>query len=232
MKVGAIVLARLDSTRLPGKALRKLGGRPLVNFALECCRQTAGVDEVVLATTDRLSDTPLVEHVRAAGAPVFLGAETDVAGRFLGAMERFAFDAALRFNVDSPFNRPGLLARGVATMRSGEFDIVSNVPGRRFPFGVSVEVVSREAMRRACSAMKLADDREHVTRYFYSTPGMWRLSLIEPEEPDCAGANLAIDTGEDLERSEWILSQLPAGTLWQARLTELVQLARSFAAED
>src|SRR4051812_7803637 len=117
MNIGAIILARLDSNRLPGKALRDIAGRPLVGYVVDLCRQVAGVDQVVLATSNRAVDEPLARFARSEGIACVRGDTEDVAGRFLYAMESTGFAGALRVNGDSPLNRPALLARAVEVFR-------------------------------------------------------------------------------------------------------------------
>lgn len=228
MRIGAVVLARLDSKRLPGKALRDLNGKPLIQYAFDTCAATAGLDLTVLATTDRPEDDRLANYAATQGIACHRGQTDDVAGRFLATMEAFELDAALRFNGDSPLNRPGLLANAVTAFRSGAWDLVTNVPGRRFPFGISAEVVSRSIMRAACAATSDAAHREHVTKLFYDRPSFARMLQL-PGPPDGAGVQLAVDDAADLERVSWILQQLDE-PLPAVALTRLVELARSYQA--
>jgi len=226
MKIGAIILARFDSRRLPGKALRDLAGKPLIRHAVDTCQRIAGLDMVALATTDRPEDQPLADYAASIDLPCHRGSCNDVAGRFLSAMEAFGLDAALRFNGDSPLNRTDLLAEAVARFRLGGADLVSNVPGRSYPFGISAEVVGLEAMRKACRQMTAdAPEREHVTKFFYDTPGFISLSIMTSPAPFLTGVQLAVDDQADLDRAAFIMKKLgPA--VETADLQTLVDLAR------
>src|SRR4051794_40319569 len=141
MKIGAIVLARMDSRRLPNKALRDVAGQPLIQYAFDACAATPGVDVTILATTNRTEDDALAGYAQQKGISCYRGSPDDVAGRFLSVIETFGLDAALRFNGDSPLHRANLLAEAVEIFRSGNWDLVTNVPGRSFPYGISVEVI-------------------------------------------------------------------------------------------
>jgi len=208
MNVGAIILSRLDSSRLPGKALRLVHERPLLDYVIELCRLIDGVSVIVLATSDRPVDDPIAEFADKAHIHCVRGSEKDVAGRFLASMEQFELDAALRVNGDSPLNDPRLLSRGVDTMKSGKYDLVTNVPGRTYPFGMSLEVILRSAMRDAYASFSDAGCFEHVTKYFYDHPQHVRICKILSERPDFAGVQLSVDTKVDLMRFSWLVKQL------------------------
>lgn len=227
MKVGAIVLARLDSRRLPGKALLELNGRPLIQYAFDACAATAGIDVTVLATSDRPEDDRLAEYAEACGVGCFRGNLDDVAGRFIGAMEFHHLDGALRFNGDSPLNRPALLAQAVSVFRGGGWDFVTNVPGRTFPFGISAEIVGASIMREACAAMTDNLHREHVTKFFYDMPQFARTLRMVNEAQGMTGVQLAVDDHADMERVGWILRQLPA-PLSDVPLAQIVELAQQY----
>lgn len=232
MRVGAIILARIDSRRLPGKALRDLCGKPLIRWAIDTCRELDGIDVVVLATTDRTTDDALADYARSIELPCFRGDCDDVAGRFLAAMEEYKLEGALRFNGDSPLNRKRLLASAVATFREGGLDLVSNVPERTFPYGISAEVVGLDAMRMAVAAMACDDaSREHVTKYFYDHPTLVRSHLIRAPDTSLAGARLAIDDAKDLARATWIISEL-GDRAADASLGDIVRLSRAFDASE
>ncbi len=230
MKVGAIILARLDSSRLPRKALRIIAGRPLIGYAVDLCRQVSRLDVIALATTTRAVDDPLAAFAAAEGIECIRGSTEDVAGRFLAALETLGLDAGLRLNGDSPLNRPALLGEAIATFRSGAWEMVSNVPGRSYPFGISVEVVALEAMRRAHASMIETADREHVTQYFYQHPERVRLHCMSSGSERYRGLQLAVDTEQDLARFIAIRQRLGA-RLWDASLAEVCELARDFDAQ-
>ncbi|WP_168207237.1 cytidylyltransferase domain-containing protein [Tardiphaga sp. vice278] len=223
------MLARTESKRLPGKALCDLNGQPLIQYAFDTCRATPGIDITVLATTDRPEDDRLADYAASQAVPCFRGSQDDVAGRFLGAMEAFALVGAVRFNGDSPLNTPGVLAEAVSLFRTGDWDLITNVPGRTYPFGASAEVVSIDIMRAACAAMVSAAHREHVTKLFYDEPAFARTCRMTAGTPGMAGVQLAVDSPGDLDRVAWILQQLN-GPLAETPLEVLVDLARAYDA--
>lgn len=186
----------MSSARLPGKVLREVGGRPLLEHLLRRLDRCEGLDAVLVATSVDRSDDPLAEFCRARGVEVFRGALEDVAGRFLGALERHPATACVRLSADSPLLDPALVDRAVREFLAGGWDLVTNVHPRSFPKGQSVEVLAPSLLRARHPAMD-AEDREHVTRAFYRSPGGLRILNLAGDR-DLSGIQLSVDTPEDL----------------------------------
>ncbi len=228
MKIGAIILSRMDSTRLPGKALLDVGGRPLLSYALSFCQKIDDLDSIAIATSTRAVDDPLSDFAKFHGIPCIRGSLDDVAERFLSAMKILNLDVAVRINGDSPLNNKTLISYGIKLFRSGNFDLVSNVPARSYPYGMSVEVVGRKAMEYACSVMSDAEHREHVTKYFYDNQDKFDISLIKSEVAEYSEVQLAIDTREDLDRFKWIIRNIE-GDPAESDIASLVKLAKAYS---
>ena len=174
--VVAIIQARLGSTRLPGKTLADIGGRPMLAHVVERVRATPGIDEVVIATTTRPADDPLVDWASRAGLACARGSEEDVLDRFRTALARHPADAIVRVTPDCPLLDPDVAGRVVATWRDagGALDYVSNVHPPTFPDGLDTEVISRRALLAAWTEATDPADREHVT------PFVWRQPVASP----------------------------------------------------
>jgi spore coat polysaccharide biosynthesis protein SpsF (cytidylyltransferase family) len=225
--VGAVVLARRDSERLPDKCLSPIAGRPMLARVLELCGRVPGVERVCLATTDRAVDDELATLARVEGCEVFRGDTEHVARRFLGAMRQLGVAGALRVNGDSPLHRAALLGEGVAMFNRLGPDLVSNVPGRTYPFGLSVEVVATTAMERAVAAMIDPAHAEHVTKYFYDHPDEFDAVYLQPGPAAGRGLQLAVDDALDLERARFVADAL-GGRLHDASIDEVIALARGW----
>ncbi len=209
MRAGAVVVARMGSSRLPGKCLMDLGGRPVLARVVERVRQVAGLAGVVVATSDLPVDDPIEAWCRAEGVACFRGSESDVAGRVLAAGTAQGFDAIARINADSPLVLPELLGEALRVFGAGEADYVTNIVPRTYPYGLSVEVFSRAALERAYASMDEAG-REHVTKRFYDRSGEFRVrNLDAPDGLARPGARLAVDTAEDLDRIRRLWAALP-----------------------
>ena len=228
VKIGAVILSRMDSTRLPGKALIDVDGRPLLSYVLSFCQKINNLDSIAIATSTRVVDDPLSDFAEVQGIPCIRGSLDNVAERFLLAMETLNLDAAVRINGDSPLNNTQILSDGIRLFRRGNLDLVSNLPARTYPYGMSVEVVGRKAMEYACSMMIDAQHREHVTKYFYDNQDKFDISLMTSEVAEFSGVQLAIDIREDLDRFEWIIGNLE-GDPADSDIASLVKLANAYS---
>lgn len=211
MRVGAVVLGRLSSTRLPGKVLTEVGGRTLLGWVLARLARVEGLDATVVATSDRPGDDPIERWCEANGVACFRGSLDDVAGRVIAAAEAHGLDAVARVNADSPWLDPRLLSDAIARLRAGGADIVTNVWERTWPYGISAEVMTVEALRRARSLSGDPEEAEHVTRLIYARPESFSiLNLRFGGTPvDNRGvARLTVDTEEDLRRFERLVAAL------------------------
>lgn len=178
MRIGAVVLTRLDSSRLPGKALANVNGRPLLWYCLERLKRSRLLDSIVIATTDRPVDGPINDYARRDGFQVFRGSSHDVARRFLKAGISYDFDAIARINADCPLLDVCLLDRACKIMRENNFDVVTNILPRSFPFGIVVEIVRTKVFLQGYRRMSKSTDFEHVTKHFYEQEKIYRIKNI------------------------------------------------------
>ena len=224
MRVAAVVQARMGSTRLPGKVLRPLGGRPVLSWVLRAARASDCVDEVVVATSSLAEDDAVADAARAAGAAVVRGDADDVLSRYLLALDEHPADAIVRLTADCPLLDPELLRAVVALWRAtpASFDYVATTLERTLPRGLDTELVTAEALRRAGREAE-GFHRAHVTSYVWSNPEIFRLGglLVRPSAADL---RLTLDTPEDAALLDAVVASIgdrpPA---WR----ELVRLMRS-----
>lgn len=206
-RLGAVIPVRLESRRLPGKALADLDGSPLLDHVIDRCRQAACLaGRLVIATTDRSADDAIVAHCVGRGLRVFRGSSVDVADRVLQAARVARFDAFFRVNADSPLLDPALLDLAAATLRQTGSDFVTNLCPRSYPYGVSVELVRTALYARAYARFDRPEHFEHVTSYLYgSDPEIRRVNLVHPEG-DFSAIRLTVDTPADLDRLRGFLA--------------------------
>ena len=169
----AIIQARMGSSRLPGKVLLDLAGRPVLWHAVSRVQKARLVDQVLVATTDQPSDEPIRRFCTEQAVQCFGGSEQDVLDRFVQAA-RFAgateSDAIVRITADCPLIDPDVIDMVVAAYRQTGADYVSNVQPPTFPDGLDVEVFCFSALLTAWREAKLVSEREHVTPYLRNHP--------------------------------------------------------------
>jgi spore coat polysaccharide biosynthesis protein SpsF len=212
-RVIVIAQARMGSSRLPGKVLRRAGELSLLeHLARRLARAVTPSDRVIATTTDP-SDDELAEAARALGFVVFRGPVDDVLARYVGALAALAAapdDLVVRVTADCPLLDPAELDRCVREFGQGGLDYLTNQGGerRRIPRGLDVEVFSVAAITRAHQHAREAGEREHVTPYLYREPGRFRVRVSDPPGDDLGHLRLTVDTPEDLALVDAIVRAL------------------------
>ena len=207
MSVGLVVFSRLSSRRLPRKALRPVCGRPLLGHVLDRVSHCNLVSDIAVATSDLAIDDEIVRFCEKEGVTAFRGAHDDVLRRALGCCKALGFEAMVRVTGDSPFIDPILIDQAVALFHAQHADLVTNAFPRSFPVGMTVEVVSCAALRRAEHEATDLADREHLTRYIYRNPHRFAIDNIA-SRIDQSNYHLSVDTERDLRRATWLFKKL------------------------
>jgi len=202
-----IVQARMTSTRLPGKVLLPIAGRPMLAYQLERLRRCARAQRIVIATTINASDDPIVAFCAAENVDCTRGAEHDVLSRYFEAASRFHAGTVVRVTSDCPLIDPALIDRAIATHAAGDCDYVSNMIEPTWPYGMAVEVFSMRALGEAQAEARDPAEREHVTPFIYWRPDRYRLRSLTMQ-PDLSAHRWTVDTPEDFELVRRILTTL------------------------
>lgn len=204
----AIIIARLDSKRLPNKALRIVNGLPLIYYVLTRAKCIPGIDNIVVATSNRPTDDRLAAYVVSQGIDIYRGSLENVALRVLNCAIKFKADYFVRLNGDSPFLDSSLIAQGINYCRNGKIDFVTNLIDRSFPYGISVEIIRTDAFKRAYTRMTQPEEHKHITQYLYSHLEEFNYKTITSSRPELNSARVAIDTDDDFELFKHIVDKL------------------------
>jgi spore coat polysaccharide biosynthesis protein SpsF len=194
----AIVQARSRSSRLPGKSLADIEGKPLIQHVIERSARASRVDEIVLATTVDSSDDELAAAVSALGYRCVRGSELDVLDRFALAAREAQADIIVRVTADDPLKDPAVIDRVIAEFHANHADYASNTIKPTFPEGVDIEVFSHAALENAWRNATLPSEREHVTPYIWSRPSEFCLVNVTHSE-DLSSLRWTVDHPQDLE---------------------------------
>lgn len=197
MKTVAIVQARMGSTRLPGKVMLDLGGRPMIDLLLGRLARAELVDEIVAATTMDRSDDVLADHVRGLGHAVYRGSASDVLDRYYQAAKAASADVVIRVTGDCPLIDPSVIDEVVRTFTESNADYASNVSPPTFPDGLDTEVFSFAALERATREATTSFQREHVTPYLRE-PGRFAMANFANSH-DLSAQRWTVDEASDLE---------------------------------
>ncbi len=220
--ITASINARMGSTRLPGKALMDVNGKPMLSLLLKRLRKAEKLDKIVLATTHRLEDDILCEWAKKERIPFHRGPEKDVLSRTVDAHKIEGSSIVVRVCGDTPLIEPRLIDLAVDAIETGQYDIAMSGKDRTYPHGVSAHAVR---MRDLEALDRTTDDpvlREHVTLHFYERGGFRGFNLVGRPEWEMPGQRLQVDYEEDLEGGRMINDRLGD----DCSLGEIVSLLR------
>jgi len=212
MRTVAIIQARMGSTRLPGKVMKKLCGKSVLEHVIRRVQACRFLDDVVVATTTSCADDVIVAEAEQCGAKWFRGNEEDVLDRYYRAAEQFQADVVVRVTSDCPLFDPELLGKMILSFRTMNsrdkpLDYLSNTLRRTFPLGLDAEVFPWNALEYAHFHSRNQYEREHVTPYIYEHPEIFSLHSFEGNE-DLSCHRWTLDTEDDLKLISKIYSEL------------------------
>ena len=184
MKKLVVVQARMGSTRLPGKVLLPLAGRPLLERMLERVRAARQRFELCVATTTAAEDAPIAELCERLGMHVFRGHPSDLLDRHLEAGRAAAADVIVKIPSDCPLIDPGVIDRVLGAFDAaepGSVDFVTNLNPPTWPDGNDVELMTREVLELAHRDATRTLEREHTTPFIWERPERFRILNVRWE---------------------------------------------------
>lgn len=200
LKVIGVIQARLGSTRLPGKVLKKISGKTVVQIIFERLLKAKDIDEVILAIPRSRENDPLAAEGKRIGVKVYRGSEKDLISRFLGAASLVKEVAAIvRITADCVFVDPAIVDTLVRSyrMRQRNYDYFTNNDERTFPHGLDAEVLPLRTLRRLDRRLKRLKDREWFAPYMKERPNIFRIyNLTSPRR--CSEIRIVLDYPKDL----------------------------------
>lgn len=196
--IAAVVQARMGSTRLPGKVMAEIMGKPLLWHLISRLKRSKLIDKIVVATTKNEKDKPILELAEKVEVNSFAGNEEDVLDRYYMAATRFEAKSVVRITSDCPILDPSIVDTVVELFLQGKYNLVSNVNPPTFPDGLDVEVLSFATLERTWHEAHLTSEREHVTPYIYKHPEIFRIGNVSYKE-DLSGLRWTVDEARDLE---------------------------------
>jgi spore coat polysaccharide biosynthesis protein SpsF len=222
--VAAVIQARMRSTRLPGKVLRPVAGKPMLWHVLHRLFKSELINTICVATTTDPADDELVAYAKAQGVAVVRGPEENVLERYLLAARELDADIVVRVTADAPLVDAGFIDYLISEMTRNKADFVVLKPGLS-AIHEGADPMTRSALEKLAS--EAGNDpvaREHVSAYFKSHRDFVKVTEIDlPEKWRFKGARLSIDTPADVSFIEAIYDRLHAQA-GMASLTDLVAL--------
>ena len=209
MKTTAIIQARMSSTRLPGKVLMEVMGRPLLSYQIARLRFSKRIDEIIIATTMNKEDDTIAELAHKEGLKVFRGSEDDVLDRYYQAAKEYSTEHIMRLTGDCPLIDPDICDRIIKVYFNSGADYVHT--GESFAEGLDCGIISFKTLSAAWHEARLKSEREHVTLYLRNHPEKFFIITTENETDD-SNYRITVDEQNDFFVVKAILENLYEGT--------------------
>jgi len=191
-----ILQARASSRRLPGKVLKPILGRPMLERQIERLRRARRLDKLVVATSTDASDDAIAALCQSLATDCFRGSLDDVLDRFYQAAQRYAPRAVVRLTGDCPLADSEVIDQLIDMHMAGGFDYTSNAVKRSYPDGLDAEVMEFHCLETAWREATLPSEREHVTPYIRAQRERYRFGdLVQPQ--DLSEQRWVVDDPED-----------------------------------
>jgi spore coat polysaccharide biosynthesis protein SpsF len=208
MSLGIVIQARMGSTRLPGKVLRPIAGKPLLGHVLGRLTLLQHPATVVVATSTLPQDDVISNWCEAEGVECFRGDELDVLDRYLRCAEKFGMDPIVRLTADNPFTDIGELDRLIALRESRGLAYAHSFG--MMPLGVGAEIFTLAALRKSHVEGLAPHHREHVNEYMQEHPEIFSSGVLDvPPRKRASELRLTVDTEEDWQRASTLAAQSP-----------------------
>jgi len=205
----AIIEARMKSTRLPGKVLRPIMGRPMLELLVERLQQARNLDQIIVATTNNDSDEPIVSLAQALGVSCHRGSEEDVLDRVLSAARRFEADVVVEVTGDCPLIEATKIDEMLKAYQYMGVDFMANRLDSTYPPGLGMRIFSRAVLEKINSLTQDPVDREHVTLYVWEHPDIFSIYHFQNNlDRKYWDLRLTVDTADDFAFIQAIFEDL------------------------
>lgn len=216
MKVVALIQARMKSTRLPGKILKKINNKTLIEILIGRLKHCKAIDKIIIATSTDQSNDILTDLVSSLGVEVYRGSEDDVLDRFYNALANQSFDYVVRITSDCPLIDPALVDNVIEFTINSDVDYGSNcaINNEQFPDGQDIEVFKYQALKKTWEIAQLPSEREHVTPFIRKNINVLFSSIFYDNEINYGHIRMTVDTQEDLDAIYVLVKDLGDNKNW------------------
>ncbi len=207
--------------------MRELGEKPLIQWSIDGLKALPGVTPIVV-TSKRHVDDPLVEIAKKNAIPFFRGSLENIALRVRNCLDYYGIENFARINGDCPFLNCALLKEGFdRLLSSNDYDIVTNLIPRAFPYGMSIEIFRSQIFIDHYQNL-IPDFQEHITSWFYNNIELFRVFRMQYPFGNDHEIRVVVDTQEDLETLNQFLSQHPDLDIPKLPLSKIIERLKYF----
>lgn len=207
MNIGVIIQARMGSTRLPGKIMKKIEQKTVIEYVISSLEKSEFIQEIIIATTKNKEDDVIEDKVKKLGKKIYRGSQDNVLERYTFAARENKLDIVIRITSDCPLIDVNIVDSIIKEFIDKKPDYISNTIKRTYPRGMDCEVFSINALERAYRDAESESDKEHVTPYIYKNPDKFKISNYCADE-DNSKYRITLDVEEDFEVISFIIKEI------------------------
>ena len=213
----AIIQARMDSRRLPGKVMKEIEGKPLLFYVIKQTLASKLIDDVIIATSTSPKDKIIADYCKANKINCYRGSHNDVLDRFYKTAKKFKCNPIIRISADSPLIDPKIIDKVLNKFLNNSFDYVSNNIEKNdhvwkdspcnYPIGTVVEIATFKALKLSWKKAKESFEREHVFPFIQSHPEIFKISNVKSRN-NYSHIRITVDKKQDLKFVQEIYARL------------------------
>lgn len=208
-KIVVSIEARMASTRLPGKVMRKIMGKAMISLMIERVKGACLVDEIIVATSIDPKNDDIENLVHKMGVRCFRGSENDVLDRVLKAVQSCNGQHIVELWGDTPLIDPLIIDEAIKYYLQEEFDCVATCLDKKFPWGMSLLVFPIRILEEISLITNASIDRENVSNYIYEHPERYKIGHLPcPLQLTRPDIRLTVDELPDFELVKIIFENL------------------------
>ncbi len=229
MNIVCIVQARIGSTRLPAKVLKKICGKTVLEHDIDRLKRVKNIDNIVIATTTLERDNIIIEEAKRLNVSYFRGSEEDVLSRYYYAAIENKADVIVRVTSDCPLIDSEVTEKIIQYYldNNTKYDYVSNTIDRTYPRGLDTEVFSFKALEKAFNEAESLRDKEHVTPYIWDNPRIFRLAQYK-NKVKYSHLRWTLDTKEDFQLISGIYDKLYSKKENKFNMNDILNLYKKY----
>tara|TARA_B100000470_G_C19741428_1_gene369403 strand:- start:340 stop:1071 length:732 start_codon:yes stop_codon:yes gene_type:complete len=178
METAIILQARLGSKRFPGKVLKKINGKTILEYTIKRLKKTKLSKNIIVATTKREEDQKIIKVAKKTNCHTFRGSTNNVLNRYYKAAVHYKVKNIVRICSDCPLIDPKIINKVYFFYLKNNYDYVSNKIFPSYPIGMGVEILNFQSLEKANKLTKNSYDKEHVTPYIYKNPKKFKIKNV------------------------------------------------------
>ena len=219
--ITCIIQARMGSTRLPGKVMKKIDeDNTVLDYVIKQLKSSKMIEKRVVATTNLSEDDVICDHLFSKNIEFYRGSSEDVLDRYYNCAKTSSSDIIIRITADNPLIDPNIIDLVVGEYKNNQCDFATNTLIRTFPYGTEAEVFSFEILEKVWKNAKLPSEREHVTSFIRDKQNGFNLLNIECQE-DLSHLRYTVDRIEDLKQVKEIVKNISTRPILLTHILDL-----------